>query len=54
LHVQGNSVTASLNSVLPLDEMDASGVAAVFTDVDDTLTWHAALVAEASRELPRR
>lgn len=31
----------------PLEEMDFSGVAAVFTDIDDTLTWRGALVPEA-------
>lgn len=31
----------------PLAELDVEGVAAVFTDVDDTLTWRGALVPEA-------
>ena len=31
----------------PLDAMDLRGVAAVFTDIDDTLTWQGALVPEA-------
>ncbi len=46
-------MTASLNAVLPLAEMDASGVEAVFTDVDDTLTWHGALVPEAYTAIAR-
>lgn len=31
----------------PLSEFDATDVAAVFTDIDDTLTWQGALVPEA-------
>ncbi|MBU3749723.1 MAG: HAD family phosphatase [Mycobacterium sp.] len=31
----------------PLREMDVTDVAAVFTDIDDTLTWRGALVPEA-------
>ena len=46
-------MTASLDAVLPLAEMDARGVAAVFTDVDDTLTWHGTLVPEAYAAIVR-
>lgn len=37
----------------PLAELDAGGVAAVFTDVDDTLTWQGALVPEAYSAIVR-
>ena len=38
---------ASLGAVRPIDDMDMTDIAAVFTDIDDTLTWHGALVPEA-------
>ena len=46
-------VIANLGAVRPIDEMDLTDVAAVFTDVDDTLTWHGALVPEAYAAIVR-
>ena len=37
----------------PLTEFDATDVAAVFTDIDDTLTWEGALVPEAYHAIVR-
>jgi len=37
----------------PLSEFDATDVAAVFTDIDDTLTWEGALVPEAYAAIVR-
>lgn len=50
---RGPVAAVSLWSVQLLNSMDVADVAAVFTDIDDTLTWHGALVPEAYAALVR-